>query len=53
MDDDGCSDEEQPFPPPTKIFQRLVLLWEHSVHKLAQIIGRGPDDCPYFLDARE
>jgi hypothetical protein len=35
------------------MFQRLVPLWEHSVHDWAKILGRGPDDRPYFLDDRE
>ena len=53
MDGDGCPDEEQPFPPPTKILQRFVPLWDHSVYTWAQILGRGPDGCLFFLDARE
>ena len=51
-DEDDCPDEEQPFPPPTKIFQRLIPLWKHSVHTWAQILGHGPDGRPYFLDDR-
>jgi len=51
MDEDGCPEEEQPFPlPSTKLLQKLVTLWEHSIHDWAQILGRGPDGRPYFLD---
>jgi hypothetical protein len=53
MDKDGCPVEEQPFPQPTKILHRLVPLWEFSIHDWAQILGRGPDGGPYFLDERE
>ena len=49
----GCPAEEQHFPPPTKFLQRLVPLWEHSIHDWEQILGRGPDCLPYFLDGRE
>ena len=49
-DEDDCPDEEQPFPPPTKIFQRLIPLWKHSVHTWAQILARVPNGRPYFLD---
>ncbi len=52
-DEDGCPEEEQPFPPPTKILQRLVPLWEHSIIDWARILGRDPDGRPYFLDDRE
>ena len=53
MDEDDCSEEEQIIPPQTKILQRLVPLWEHSVLEWAQILGRGPDGRLYFLDDRE
>ena len=53
MDEDGCPQEEQPSPPQTKILQRLVPLWEHSVLDWAQILGRGPDGRPYFLEDKE
>ena len=53
MDEDGCLEEEQPVSPPTKILHRLVPLWEHSVHEWAQILGRGPDGHPYFLNDKE
>ncbi len=53
MDKDGCPVEEQPFPQPAKILQRLVPLWEHSIHDWAQILGRGLDGRPYFLVERE
>jgi hypothetical protein len=52
-DEDGCPAEEQPFPPKTKILQKLVPLSEHSIHTWAQILGRGRDGRPYFLDDRE
>jgi hypothetical protein len=50
MDEDGCPAEEQPFPSTTKVLQKLIAFWEHFIHEWAQIIGRGPDGCPYFLD---
>jgi hypothetical protein len=53
MDEDGCPTETQPFPPTIKILQRLVPLWENAIHTWAQILGRGPDGRPYFLDDRE
>ena len=52
-DADGCPEEAQPFPPIIKILQKLVPLWEHSIHEWAQILGRGQDGRPYFLDERE
>ena len=52
-DEDGCPAEEQPFPTIINILQKLVPLWEHSIHTWAQILGRGPDGRPYFLDDRE
>ena len=51
--EDGCPAEEQPFPPTTKIRQNPAPLWEHSIHDWTQIIGRGPDGRPYFLDDKE
>ena len=33
--EDGCPAEDQLFPPTTKILQRLVSLWEHSIHEWA------------------
>jgi len=53
MDEDGCPTEDQPFSPTTEILRRLVPLWEHSFHDWAQILGRGLDGRPYFLDDRE
>ena len=53
MDEDGCPTKEQPYPQPIKILQKLVPLWEHSIHDWAKILGRGPDGRPYFLDDRE
>jgi hypothetical protein len=52
-DEDGCPAEEQPFPQKTIILQKLVPLRDHSIHAWAQILGRGPDGRPYFLDDRE
>jgi hypothetical protein len=52
-DENGCPAEEQPFPPTTIILQKLVPLWEHSIHEWAQILGRGLYGRPYFLDDRE
>ncbi len=53
MDEDGCPTEKKLFPPTINILQRLVPLWESSIHTWAQILGRGPDGRPYFLDDRE
>jgi hypothetical protein len=53
MDEDGCPAEEQAFPLKNRILPKLVPLWEHSIHKWAQILGRGPDGHPYFLDHKE
>ena len=52
-DEDGCPVDTQPFPPTINILHRLVPLWEHSICTWAQILGRGPDGRPYFLDDRE
>jgi hypothetical protein len=52
-DEDGCPREDQPFPQATTILYKLAPLWEHSIHEWAQILGRGPDGRPYFLDDRE
>ncbi len=52
-DEDGCPAEEQPFPPIINTLQKLVPLWEHSIHEWAQILGRGPYGRLYFLDERE
>jgi hypothetical protein len=52
-DEDGCPEEEQHFPPSTNILPKLVPLWEHSIYEWAQILGRGPDGRPYFLDDKE
>ncbi len=32
VDEDGCPTEKQPYPPTINILQRLVPLWEYSVH---------------------
>ena len=53
MDEDGCPEEKQPFPPQNKILQRLVPLWEHSVLDWAHILWRGADGRLYFLDDKE
>ena len=53
MDEDGCPNENQPFPPVINILRRLVPLWEQEVLTWAQILGRGPNGRPYFLDDRE
>ena len=53
MDEYGCPTEEQPFSPPTNTLHRLALLWEHKIHEWGQILGRGRDGRPYFLDDRE
>ncbi len=53
MDEDGCPTKDQPFPQSTKILHKLVPLWEHSIHKWGQLLGRGPDGRPYFFDDKE
>ncbi len=50
MDEDGCPDDTQPFPSVINILRRLVSLWGQEVLTWAQILGRGPDGRPYFLD---
>ncbi len=53
MDDDGCPMDEQPFPLPIKILHRLAPLWEHNIDDWEQILGRGPNGRPYFLDDKK
>jgi hypothetical protein len=53
MDKDGCPMKDQPFPQSTKILHKLVPLWEHSIYEWGQLLGRGPNGRPYFLDDRE
>ncbi len=37
----------------TFILHKLAPLWGHGIHGWAQILGRGPDGRPYFIDDRE
>ncbi len=53
MDEDGCPTKDQPFSQPTKTHHKLVPVWEHSIHDWGQLLGRGPNGRPYFLDDRE
>jgi hypothetical protein len=53
LDEDGCPLEAQPFPQPTRLLRQLAPLWEHGFHNWSQIICRGPDGRPYFIDERE
>jgi len=51
--EDGCPLEVQPFPHATHLLRKLALLWEHGIHNWSQILCRGPDGRPYFLEERE
>ena len=42
-----------PSPQKLKSYKKLVPLWKHSIHAWTQILGRGPDGRPYFLDDKE
>jgi hypothetical protein len=48
LDEDGCPEEEQPFPSPTSLLHHLVPLWEHNLHSWGQLLGRAADGRPYF-----
>ena len=45
--------EVQPFPQAAHLFRKLAPLWEHGIHNWSQILCRGPDGRPYFLEERE
>ena len=53
LDEDGCPLEVQPFPQATFLLQKLAPLWEHGIHKWSQILCRGRNGRPYFLEERE
>ena len=53
MDDDGCPPDTHPFLQATLLLQNLAPLWVHGDHTWAQILCRGPDGRPYFLEERE
>jgi len=53
LDEDGCPLEIQPFPQSTILLRKLAPLWEHGFHKWSQIICRGPNGRPYFMEERE
>ena len=52
-DSEGCPLNNQPFPPPLFLLQKIIPLWEHGVHNWTQILGRTPNGRPYFLEDRE
>ncbi len=45
--------DTQPFPQSTLLLRKLAPLWEHRFHNWAQILGRAPNERPYFLEKRE
>ncbi len=53
VDEDGCPLEAQPFLQSTRLLRQLAPLWEHGFHNWSQIICRGPDGRPCFMDERE
>ncbi len=53
LDEDGCPCDTQPFPQATHLLGKLAPLWEYGIHNWSQILCRGPDGHPYFLDERE
>ena len=53
LDEDGCPLEVQPFTLATFLLRKLAPLWEHGIHKWSQILCRGPDGRPYFMEERE
>ena len=53
LDEDGRPLEVQPFPHATLLLRKLAPLWEHGIHTWSQIICRGPDGRPYFMEERE
>ncbi len=40
-------------PTGTHLLGKLSPLWEHGIHNWSQVLCRGPDGHPYFLDERE
>ncbi len=53
LDEDGCPLEIQPYLLATLLLRKLTTLWEQGIHNWAQIMCRGPDGRPYFLEERE
>ncbi len=53
LDENGCPLEVQPFPHVTLLLRKLTPLWEHGFHNWSQVLCRGPDGHPYFMDERE
>ncbi len=53
LDADGCTLEVQLFPRATLLLIKLAPLWEHGIHNWSQIICRGQDGRPYFMEGRE
>jgi hypothetical protein len=53
LDEDGCPEEEQPFPNPTSMLHHLVPLWDHNLHSWGQLLGRAADGRPYFYTDHE
>ena len=53
FDEEGCPSEIQSFPQATHLLGKLSPLWEHGIHNWFQVLCRGPDGHPYFLDERE
>jgi hypothetical protein len=53
LDENGCPLEVQPFPQATLLLRKLAPLWEHGIHNWSQILCRGQDGRPYFMEERE
>ena len=45
--------EVKPFPQATFLLRKLAPLWELGIHKWSQILYRGLDIRPYFMEERE
>jgi hypothetical protein len=52
-DPEGCPVDNQPFPQPLFILQKLTPLWNNGIHNWKLILGRTPGGRPYFFDERE
>jgi len=53
LDEDGCPVDIQSFPQRTLLLRQLSPLWEHGFHIWSQVICRGRDGRPYFMEERE
>ncbi len=53
LDDEGCPCENQSFPQATHLLGKLGPLWEYEIHNWSQVLCRGPNGNPYFLDDRD